>query len=308
MSEALLVEIDDFLAYVALEKGLSGNTVKGYQSDLQQFVSHLESGGKVSRWKQVDGSDASDWVYALSDEGYSNASLCRKLSALRALDAYLLREGRIGKSFMEIVAGPKLRRKAPFVLSIQEMDRLLKAPEETSPQGLRDRAMLELFYSSGLRVSELTGLALQSIDLEFGALKVFGKGSKERVCPMGRVAIAALGRYLEVGRPALVRPKTGSSVFISARGTPISRKTVWALVKRYAKDAGIDRNVKPHMLRHSFATHLLTGGADLRVIQELLGHADISTTQIYTGVEAERTRSAHEEFHPRSRQKTDTKL
>ncbi|MBD5779076.1 site-specific tyrosine recombinase XerD [Pelagicoccus sp. NFK12] len=302
MASSLLEGMDDFLAYLSLEKGLSDNTVDSYQLDLNQFISRLEKTSNPGSWKKVTAADVSDWIYFLSEEDYSNASLCRKLSAVRALDAYLLRERKLSKSFTEIVVGPKLRRKAPYTLSIQEVDRLMEAPDETTPQGLRDRAILELFYSSGLRVSELSGLMLQQIDLDLGALKVYGKGSKERVCPMGSKAVKAMGDYLRNGRPRLVKSKTGSAVFLSSRGSAISRKTVWVLVKKYTRAAGIDKPVKPHMLRHSFATHLLTGGADLRIIQELLGHADISTTQIYTSVEAERTRSAHDEFHPRSRE------
>lgn len=301
VANELLEGVDSFLAYLALEKGLSENTLEGYQSDLKQFLSQLEKTSKPRSWNEVTAADVSDWIYSLSEEDYSNASLCRKLSAIRSIDSYLLQDRAIEKSFTEIVAGPKLRRKAPFTLSIQEVERLLAAPDETSPQGLRDRAMLELFYSSGLRVSELSGLTLQQIDLDLGALKVYGKGSKERICPIGSEAVKAIESYLSNGRPSLVKAKTGSSVFLSARGTAISRKTVWFLVKKYTLAAGIDKPVKPHMLRHSFATHLLTGGADLRIIQELLGHADIATTQIYTSVESERTRSAHEEYHPRSR-------
>lgn len=301
MASVLLEGLDDFLAYMTLEKGLSDHTVEGYQSDLHQFLARLKDTSNPGSWKRVTSADVSDWIYALSEENYANASLCRKLSAVRALDAYLLREHRVEKSFTEIVVGPKLRRKAPYTLSIQEVERLLDAPSQTTAQGVRDRAILELFYSSGLRVSELSGLLLQQIDLDLGALKVYGKGSKERVCPMGKKAVEAIDAYLRVGRPQLVRSRTGSSVFLSARGSALSRKTIWFLVKKHSKAAGIDRPVKPHMLRHSFATHLLTGGADLRIIQELLGHADIATTQIYTSVEAERTRGAHDEFHPRSR-------
>ncbi|MDQ8204907.1 site-specific tyrosine recombinase XerD [Pelagicoccus sp. SDUM812003] len=306
MASQLQDELDAFLAFLTLEKGLSENTLSNYQVDLEQFRLFLMEARKVRSWKEVSAGHVSDWIYSLSEADYSNASLCRKLSSLRSLDAFLLRDGCIRKSFTEIVSGPSLRRKAPYTLSIQEVERLISAPDETTPQGLRDVAILELFYSSGLRVSELTGLQLQQMDLEIGALKVFGKGSKERVCPIGRKAIAALERYLEVGRPQLVRAKTGSSVFISSRGSAISRKTIWVLIRKYASLAGIDKPVKPHMLRHSFATHLLSGGADLRVIQELLGHADISTTQIYTSVESERVRSAHDEFHPRSRGNMDT--
>ena len=300
MSDRLLEGLDAFLAFAALEKGLSENTVQAYQSDIEQFACFASKRYGRSDWDSIDGSDVSDWIYSLSEDNFSNASLCRKLSALRVFSTFLLREERIKRSFMELVTGPKLRRKMPSSLTIHEVEALLNAPKLTKPQGLRDRAILELLYSSGLRVSELCGALLQQIDIANGAIKEYGKGSKERVVPMGFQAVLALSGYLEQGRPGLVKPKTGSACFISNRGTPISRKTVWVMVRRYAKEVGIEKPVKPHGLRHSFATHLLTGGADLRVIQELLGHADISTTQIYTSVEAHRVKTAHEEYHPRS--------
>ena len=300
MSDRLLEGLDAFLAFAALEKGMSENTVQAYQSDIEQFAVFAFKKCGRSDWTEIEGSDVSDWIYALSEKDLSNATLCRKLSALRVHTKFLLSEERIERSFMELVTGPKLRRKMPSSLTIQEVETLLEAPNLTTPQGLRDRAILELLYSSGLRVSELCGALLQQIDIANGAIKVYGKGSKERVVPMGLQAVLALSGYLEQGRPGLVKPKTGSACFISNRGTPISRKTVWALVKRYAEAVGIEKPVKPHGLRHSFATHLLTGGADLRVIQELLGHADISTTQIYTSVEAHRVKTAHDEYHPRS--------
>lgn len=301
MSDRLLEGLDAFLAFAALEKGLSDNTIQAYQSDIEQFTVFASKKCGRSDWRGIEGSDVSDWIYELSEGNLSNATLCRKLSALRVLTKFLLSEERIERSFMELVAGPKLRRKMPSSLTIQEVEALLEAPNLTTPQGLRDRAILELLYSSGLRVSELCGSLLQQIDIANGAIKVYGKGSKERVVPMGLQAVLALSGYLDQGRPGLVKPKTGSACFISNRGTPISRKTVWALVKRYAEAVGIEKPVKPHGLRHSFATHLLTGGADLRVIQELLGHADISTTQIYTSVEAHRVKTAHDEYHPRSK-------
>jgi len=301
VSDRLLEGIDAFLAFAALEKGLSANTIQGYQRDLEQFSTFVREAHKRTDWRGVEGPDVSDWIYTLSEGDYSNASLCRKLSALRMLCSFFLKEERIERSFMELVVGPKLRRKAPEALTISEMEALLDAPDMTTPLGMRDRAILELLYSSGLRVSELCGALLQQIDIASGAIKVYGKGSKERVVPMGFQAVISLSNYLEQGRPHLVKSKTGSACFLSNRGTPISRKTVWFLVKSYANKAKIEKTVKPHGLRHSFATHLLTGGADLRVIQELLGHADISTTQIYTSVEAERVKTAHEEYHPRSK-------
>jgi integrase/recombinase XerD len=181
------------------------------------------------------------------------------------------------------------------------MQKLLAAPTSGTPQGLRDRAILELFYSSGLRVSELAGLAMQQIDLQQGFVRVFGKGSKERVVPVGTRAAEAVTTYMMAGRPGLVRAKTGSAVFLSERGQAISRKTIWALIKGYAQKAGLPKTVKPHLLRHSFATHLLAGGADLRAIQEMLGHADIGTTQIYTSVETSRLTDQHSRYHPRGR-------
>lgn len=304
MSDHLLEDVEAYLAFASLEKGLSENTILGYQQDIQQFAAFASKKKGRKQWGSVEAGDVSDWIYTLSDQGYSNASLCRKLSALRMFVSYLLREEKIRSSFLERVEGPKLRRKAPDALTVQEVESLLEAPDLTTPAGLRDRAILELLYSSGLRVSELCEAKLQQIDIANGAVKVYGKGSKERVVPMGFQAVIALSGYLEQGRPRLVKSKTGSGCFLSNRGTPISRKTVWVILKKYARKAGIEKPVKPHALRHSFATHLLSGGADLRVIQELLGHADISTTQIYTTVEAERIRTAHDEFHPRSKGET----
>lgn len=305
MKRRLDEAIDSYLAFAALEKGLAENTLSGYERDLKQFSSFAEREAGTGSLDGIDERVVSDWIYALSDQGISSASLCRKLSSLRMFSAYLLREEWISRSFVELVAGPKLKRKAPDALSVKEVEALLEAPDLSIPMGLRDRAILEMLYSSGLRVSELCEAKLQQFDIANGAVKVYGKGSKERVVPMGFQAVIALSGYLEQGRPHLVKSKTGSTCFLSNRGSPISRKTVWALLKKYAAKAGIAKPVKPHGLRHSFATHLLSGGADLRVIQELLGHADISTTQIYTTVESERVRTAHEEFHPRSKGASD---
>jgi len=291
--------IESFYAFLDLEKGLSPHTLSGYRGDLEQFVATLPP--SKDKCEDIETSDVTNWIYDLGDKGLSSASLCRKLTALRSFSKYLLAEEWIRKSFMELVSGPKLHRKAPNVLNISEIEKLMGSPDVATPLGVRDAAILELFYSSGLRVSELCTLSLQSMDLESGALKAFGKGSKERVVPIGRAAVKGLERYLEFGRPSLLKSNTGSSVFITTRGGPISRKTVWALVKNHGERAGIEKPIKPHMLRHSFATHLLSGGADLIVIQELLGHADISTTQIYTSIEADRVRAAHDDFHPRNR-------
>ena len=216
---------------------------------------------------------------------------------------HLKKEGVRNGDPTELLAGPKLRRKLPETLSAADMDKLLSMPMSGDAYAIRDRAMLELFYSSGLRISELSGLSLQQVDLENGFVRVFGKGSKERVVPLGSRARDAVVAYLGSARSRLVKPRTGSELFISERGKAISRKTVWVIVKKYAQLAGLGKKVKPHLLRHSFATHLLGGGADLRAIQEMLGHASIGTTQIYTAVENSRLLDQHAKHHPRNRTK-----
>ncbi len=292
--------IDAFLAFVQLERGLSANTVAAYETDLLQFAQTLKSGG-ITNWAAVLGNHVSDWLYRLSNADIAVSSLARKLSAVRMLARFLVKENVCRTDFTELVEGPKVVRRLPATLSIADMRKLLAAPTSGTPHGLRDRAILELFYSSGLRVSELAALTLQQIDLTQGFVRVFGKGAKERVVPVGTQAAEAVATYLAAGRPGLVKPRTGSAVFLSERGQAISRKTVWALIKGYAEKVGIPQNVKPHLLRHSFATHLLAGGADLRAIQEMLGHADIGTTQIYTAVETSRLTEQHARYHPRGR-------
>lgn len=293
-------EIEGFLAFIGLERGLAANTIAAYRRDLDQAAGFFARQGADS-WQTVSGAQATAWVHALSAEQYSVASLARKLSALRMLARHLVREKVREDDLTALLVGPKAGRKMPHTLSESEMARLMAAPVASDPLALRDRALLELFYSSGLRASELAGLTLQQIDLEQGFLRVFGKGSKERVVPVGSKARDALTLYLSSGRPHLVRPHTRSEFFLNHRGRRISRVALWMIVKKQARRAGLTKNVKPHALRHSFATHLLTGGADLRAIQEMLGHASISTTQIYTAVEPQRLVDHHAKFHPRSR-------
>lgn len=292
--------LDAFLAFLQLERGLSANTLAAYETDLLQLAKALQAGG-ITNWAAVVGANVSDWLYRLSEGGVAVSSMARKLSAVRMFARFLVKEGTCNKDFTELVEGPRVVRKLPATLSVADMKKLLATPTAGTPQGLRDRAMVELFYSSGLRVSELAGLNLQQIDLQQGFVRVFGKGSKERVVPVGTRATEALATYLAAGRPGLVKGRTGSAVFLSERGQAISRKTVWALLKGYAKKAGLSQAIKPHILRHSFATHLLSGGADLRAIQEMLGHADIGTTQIYTAVETSRLTEQHARYHPRGR-------
>jgi len=298
---AFATDIDSFIAFLGLERGLSPHTQTGYQTDLDQCAKFLSRHGAAD-WRGVTADVVAEWIHSLGGDEYTVASLARKLTALRGLAHFLVREERRADDFTELLTGPKLIHRIPGTLTVEEVGRLLAAPVGGDAISLRDRAILELFYSSGLRVSELGGLLLQQIDLKEGFLRVFGKGSKERVVPIGSRAQEAIGTYLTAARSHFVKPKkTGSAVFLSERGTAISRKMLWVLVKKYAKRAGIEKPVKPHLLRHSFATHLLSGGADLRAIQEMLGHANLATTQIYTAVEETRLIDQHAKFHPRNK-------
>lgn len=297
---AFASDVDAFIQFLELERGLSVHTRTGYQRDLDQAAAMLRQRG-VTGWRTAKSADVSVWLQSLTTQGYTASSAARKLSALKGLARFLIREKLRDDDFTELVSGPKFRRKLPVTLSVGEMARMLNAPTGGGAHALRDRAILELFYSSGLRVSELAGLLLQQADLESGFVRVFGKGSNERVVPLGDEARQALAAYLTAGRAHFVKTrKTGSQLFLSERGTAISRQMVWVLVKKYARQAGLTKSVKPHLLRHSFATHLLGGGADLRAIQEMLGHANLSTTQIYTEVEETRLVEHHAKFHPRN--------
>jgi integrase/recombinase XerD len=274
--------------------------VAAYRRDLDQAAAFFARAG-VADWRALDADEAAAWLHHLAAESYSRASVARKLAALRMLGRHLVRERMREEDFAALLTGPKRAPRVPGTLSEAEVARLLAAAGNGDPRGLRDRALLELFYSSGLRVSELSALLLQQVDLEHGFIRVFGKGAKERVVPLGGKARDALVTYLAAGRPHLVRARTGSQFFLNKHGAALSRVALWMIVKAHARRAGITRNVKPHLLRHSFATHLLTGGADLRAIQEMLGHASIATTQVYTAVEPRRLVDQHARFHPRNR-------
>jgi integrase/recombinase XerD len=293
-------DIEAYLAFISLERGLSKNTLLGYRRDLDQAAAFLAK-RDVANWRSVRGDQIAEWIHSLNT-GYKVSSLGRKVSALRNLARFLVREKLREDDFTALLSPPKATRRIPGTLTENEIERLLGAADGGDAGGLRDRALLELFYSSGLRVSELSTLMLQQVDLDHGFIRVFGKGSKERVVPVGGKAAAALNRYLTAGRPNFVKPRTGSQFFLNKNGGALSRVMLWMIVKKYAARAGITKNVKPHGLRHSFATHLLTGGADLRAIQEMLGHASISTTQIYTAVEPQRLVDHHAKFHPRNKQ------
>ena len=293
-------EISGFLAWTQLERGLADNTTSSYERDLAQCACFLAKEG-ARDWRTVQADDVSAWVANLTKGGYAVSSLSRKLSAVRMLARYLVAEGIRPDDFTELLVNPRKERHLPETLSIEEMERFLEAPDTNLPLGKRDKAIFELMYGSGLRVSEICALPMTAVDCDEGFARVFGKGAKERIVPVGSQATQAIRNYLHGGRPRLTKDGTGGELFLSMRGKGISRKMVWVLAKDYAKRAGIEKNVTPHLLRHSFATHLLMGGADVRAVQEMLGHADVGTTQIYTQVESERLLDDHASFHPRGR-------
>ncbi|HSW30045.1 MAG TPA: site-specific tyrosine recombinase XerD [Longimicrobiales bacterium] len=291
---------EQFQDYLTFERGLSDRTLAAYARDLTRWARFLEAQGVTSPGAVTPG-HLRDWVFSLKEARLAPTSIRRAQSAVRTYYAFLLGEGSVTADPTERLESPKLGRRLPDFLTRDEVSDLLDAPDPEAALHWRDRAILELLYATGMRVSELAELPLSALDLDEGFLTVFGKGGKERLVPVGAPALRALGRYLREVRPSLdhARGRGKSRVFLNARGAPLSRVAVWALVKESARRAGIKRKVSPHTLRHTFATHLLEGGADLAAVQELLGHADIATTQIYTHVDREYLREVHRRYHPR---------
>ncbi|HEX5003764.1 MAG TPA: site-specific tyrosine recombinase XerD [Gemmatimonadales bacterium] len=290
--------LEGFRDYLALEAGHSPNTVESYLRDLRRLAEFATGRGIASPAGLTRG-HLRDFVFALKDLGLSAATIRRHVSAVRTYFGFLLGEGTVREDPSDRLESPRLGRTLPETLSVAEIERLLAAPSIDEPLGWRDRALLELGYGAGLRVSELCGLGLTDLVLSDGLVRVLGKGSKERLVPIGRSVLGALSVYLHTLRPALDRGASRQRVFLNNRGQPLSRVGAWGIVKRAARRAELTKTVTPHSLRHSFATHLLEGGADLRAVQEMLGHADLSTTQIYTHVDREYLRSVHRQYHPR---------
>jgi integrase/recombinase XerD len=295
---AIDVLLDAFLTYARIERGLSRNTVESYARDLTGFGQFLERQG-IADFENVDLAVVSDWLQGLTARGLSPRSSARHLSALRGLMRFLLHEDQIRRDPTRLAARPKLGRRLPRPLPLEHVLRLLDAPDTQKPRGLRDRAMLSLMYSSGLRVSELVQLRLRDLDLSRGVLVAYGKGGKRRIVPVGEVALEHLEAHL-AAQPPPVRGGSGGLVFHSPRGKAWTRQMVWKLVGRYARGAGLPGHVHPHRLRHSFATHLLAGGADLRTVQTFLGHSDIVTTEIYTHVSSAKVAEGFRKSHPRA--------
>jgi integrase/recombinase XerD len=296
---ALDTAVDSFLDFLAVEKGLSRNTIVSYGRDLRGYVETLEGLG-IRATDGIEDESVEYHLARLSRRGLKASSRARTISAIRQFHLFLQREGRLKAGVGTEITGPKRARRIPRVLTINQVENLLEQPDPSTPLGMRDRAMLELCYGAGLRVSELCGLPLEAFVEGERLLVVRGKGGKQRLVPYGRHAAAAVDRYLARARPSLAGPEPTNSVFLNARGRGISRVGFYKKLRAYAVDAGIPVGISPHILRHCFATHLLQGGADLRYVQELLGHSDISTTQIYTSVDTRHIIEVHRAFHPRA--------
>ena len=286
-----------YINYLEAERNASPYTVRNYTTDLLGFFEFLKAKG-IGSLNEVDKHTLRDYLSQLMEQGFVKASIARKLSAIRSFYRYLLREEIISTSPVATTSSPKLDRRLPSFLTVEEILRLLEAPDLSTPQGQRDRALMELLYASGLRVSELVSLNLEQVELDSREIRVWGKGSKERMVLMGEPAANALSAYLSQGRPKLLGKKRSSALFLNRYGGRLIERRVERILGKYARLAGINKRVYPHLLRHTFATHLLDGGADLRVVQELLGHANLSSTQIYTHVTKSQARKVYLSAHP----------
>lgn len=291
--------IDDFMNYISVERGLAKNTLLAYRRDLDKYIDHLSQKG-IKTAAKVTREHVSNFMFDLKKHDMSATTIGRNLAAIKMFHRFLVRENLAKEDPTTLVDTPKLWKRVPSVLTVAEIEAMIQAACGKKDQQVRDQAILEIFYASGLRVSELSDLKTTSINYDLGFVRAVGKGSKERIIPLGQKAREAVQRYLLKARPRLLKNKVNDVLFLSRLGTKISRQSLWAVIKSYARKAKIKKTIKPHTLRHTFATHLLEHGADLRSVQEMLGHADISTTQIYTHVDKERLKSVHKQFHPRS--------
>jgi len=291
-----------YINYLEVERNVSPYTVRNYTTDLLGFFQFLRT-KEIGSLKEVDRLVLRNYLSQLMEQGIVKASIARKLSSIRSFYRYLVREEIISTSPVATTFSPKLDKRLPSFLTIEQMKRLLEAPDLATPQGQRDRALLELLYASGLRVSELVNLNVEQINLDSREIRVWGKGSKERMVLMGEPATKALGAYFRQGRPQLLAKKRSSALFLNRYGGRLPERRVQRILEKYANIAGIDKGVHPHMLRHTFATHLLDGGADLRVVQELLGHANLSSTQIYTHVTKSQAKKIYLSAHPMAQEK-----
>lgn len=291
--------LKEYLAHIKLEKNLSQNTVVSYKNDINAFISFLKD-SSVDDPSNITSDHIRRFFKTIKELGLSGSSSARYFSSLKGFFLYLLKNKYILKNPIEKITAPKISKKLPGVLNIPEIEKILSAPKVQDKLGLRDKTILELFYACGTRVSESINLKVNDLFLDDEIIRVFGKGSKERLIPIGSSAIKWIGKYLKKSRPLLMKKsKSENNLFLNSHGTKLSRMGIWKIIDKYVKEAGIKKKVHPHTFRHSFATHLLEGGADLRAVQEMLGHADISTTQIYTHIDRDYIKQVHKQYHPR---------
>lgn len=292
-------ELEDYLHFLQIERGLAENTLKSYRRDLSHYIEYILKEKEKTDWNNVTRHDILHFLYLLKDNGKSTATISRHISSIRSFHQFLIREQIVSQDASLHIEKPKKDRTLPDVLSQAEVAKLLEINDST-PLGMRTKAMFELLYATGLRVTEMITLKTGDLHLMMGFVQCFGKGSKERIVPLGDTAKHAIEKYLQLGRPNLVKQQTTSTLFVNQHGRPLTRQGFWKILKKSALEAGIRKNITPHTLRHSFATHLLENGADLRIVQEMLGHEDISTTQIYTHVTKTRLKDMYKAYHPRA--------
>ena len=291
--------IDEFINYLSVERGLAKNTLYAYRKDLQKFINYIKPKG-ITSMKRITRDHIVNFSMRLKDKGLSTNTISRNLAAIKSFYRFLVLERYIDDNITSVLDSPKLWKRLPEVLRLDEVERILKKPNLKNWLGIRDKAALELMYATGMRVSEIVNLKIEDLHLDAGFIKCRGKGEKERIIPVGKEATKAINRYLEKVRPELLKKgKISGNLFITRLGGKMTRQTFWKMIKKYLKETRIKKRVSPHTLRHSFATHLLERGADLRVVQEMLGHANISTTQIYTHINKERLKFIHTKYHPR---------
>ncbi|NLW24288.1 MAG: site-specific tyrosine recombinase XerD [Clostridia bacterium] len=291
--------VKEFLDYLLIERGLADNTIVSYEKDLQNFLQFLNK-VSVKDLEKLEKEHILAYLVHLKKMKRAAATIARRTAALKTFFNFLYQEGYIVNNLGENLEGPKKEKKLPDFLSVKEMDKLLAIPQLNTVQGVRDKAMLELLYATGMRVSELINLDLHNLNLEMAYVRCWGKGSKERIIPIGSQAVSSLNTYLQWGRNKLLKNPREQALFLNQHGKRLTRQGFWKILKKYVKLAGIEKKITPHVFRHSFATHLLENGADLRVVQEMLGHADISTTQIYTHLTTKRISQVYNDAHPRA--------
>ncbi|MDR6998622.1 site-specific tyrosine recombinase XerD [Neobacillus niacini] len=294
-------QLRDFLEFLIVGKGLAQNTIMSYERDLKSYIRFLQNVERISSFNLVQRVHIVQFLSFLKEQGKSSKTIARHIASVRALHQFLLREKATEQDPSVLIETPKLERSLPKVLSLREVEILLDSPKENNHFGIRDKAMIELLYATGIRVSELISFDIENVHLTMGFVRCIGKGNKERIIPIGRTAAEAINRYLEHGRPHFVTKKHhDNALFLNHQGKRLTRQGFWKILKKLTTEAGIEKELTPHTLRHSFATHLLENGADLRAVQEMLGHADISTTQIYTHVSKTRLKDVYSKFFPRA--------